>query len=211
MCVCVCVCVCVCCLNLCWCIHYILFVKLRITFSVSMYIICVTFVQRFKPWGKRFTNSHPHYYMKQVTCCLETSEGIPYRPLSAPSLGENVTVINCHRCRCGVLRHEPRLPHPHPHPSLLSLFPTRTNLSLVGAATSIIFVACLSRQEYACRDKKIVATKMFCFVAKNTEQTQFCRILSCVLSCFVATNTCTCLSRHKFCRDKNDTCGSSRQ
>ena len=38
------------CLNLCWCLHYVLvFVKLLTTFSILMYILRVMFVQRFEP------------------------------------------------------------------------------------------------------------------------------------------------------------------
>ena len=50
MCVCVCVCVCVCILHICYrinpccCAHYVLaFIKLLLTFSNSMYFVCVIF------------------------------------------------------------------------------------------------------------------------------------------------------------------------
>ena len=59
---CVCVCVrasCSLCLNPCWCVHYVIaFAILKMTFSVSVYIMCVMSVQCFKPWGRRFTNLH---------------------------------------------------------------------------------------------------------------------------------------------------------
>ena len=84
-----------------------------------------------------------------------------------------------------------------------------------------IFVAtntCLSRQKF-CRDENaFVATKgMFCrnkhvFVATKvslSRQNVFVRRNICLDKGFVATNTC--LSQHKSCRDKNDTCGSSLQ
>ena len=82
-------------------------------------------------------------------------------------------------------------------------------VSLARAATSTIFVATkltrvcrdktrpLSRQKYACRDKRFVATKL-CLLRQKTK-----RIATNVLSrkIFVATNTC--LSRQTyFCRDK---------
>ena len=65
--VCVCVCVCVCilhmCLNCCSCVDYVLaFVKLGITFSISMFIMCVMFVQCFVPQGRHFINFHFCYY-----------------------------------------------------------------------------------------------------------------------------------------------------
>ena len=75
-------------------------------------------------------------------------------------------------------------------------------LSLVGAATSIIFVATevlsrqthlLLQQKYACRDKTFVMTKL-CLCDK------FC----CDKHTFVTT-------KDLFCRNKNYTCGSSRQ
>ena len=56
-------CVCVC-LNPCWCLHYMsAFVNLLITFSISMYIMCVMFIPRFRgrPQGRRFTNFHYYY------------------------------------------------------------------------------------------------------------------------------------------------------
>ena len=81
------------------------------------------------------------------------------------------------------------------------------SLALAGAAATTIFVATsilfsrqktcfvatntyLSRQKQACRDKTFVATKYVCR-DKIT---------------FVATKDVFCV-----CRDKNDTCGSSRQ
>ena len=117
------------------------------------------------------------------------------------------------------------------------------DLSLAGAATSIIFVmtstclswqhtffvatkVCLPRQSF-CFDKIIfVATKYFCrkksFSATNTclsQQAYFGCDKRPVLSrqtsvTFVATNIChskTFVAANTCCRDKNDTCGSSRQ
>ena len=37
-------------------------VKLRITFSISVYIKCVMFIQRFESRGGRFTNFHYYYF-----------------------------------------------------------------------------------------------------------------------------------------------------
>ena len=84
VCVCVCVCVLTCipacmrvwilymqlCLNPCWYLHYVLaFVKYLITFSISMYIMHVMFVQCFEPWGRRFTNFHYYHYNEPLTWC----------------------------------------------------------------------------------------------------------------------------------------------
>ena len=58
------------CLNLCGCVHYVLaFVKLRITFSILMYVMCVMFVLSFEPWGRHFTNVR--YYYKSEWCHLQ--------------------------------------------------------------------------------------------------------------------------------------------
>ena len=35
--------------------------QLRIVFSISMYIMCVMFVQRFEPQGRHFTNCYYSY------------------------------------------------------------------------------------------------------------------------------------------------------
>ena len=57
----------VCILHPCWWLHYVLaFVKLLMTFSVSMYSMWVMFVQRFERRGRRFTNLH--YYCNRVYC-----------------------------------------------------------------------------------------------------------------------------------------------
>ena len=73
-CVRVCVCVCVCVFARAHYAHILfelllmctsgvkLFAKLRITFSISMYIMCVMFVQRFGTHGRRFTNVHDYDY-----------------------------------------------------------------------------------------------------------------------------------------------------
>ena len=86
-------------------------------------------------------------------------------------------------------------------------------LSLAGAATSIIFVA---TKHVFCRDKiRFVATKLF-FHDKTFVRTNICFVATKNKHTFVATNTslsrqaCLCRSKH-ICRDKNDTCGSSRQ
>ena len=62
------------CLNPCRCLHYALvFVKLLIKFSISKYIMCVIFVQRFKQWGKHFTNFHYYYHQTQLKTNLSYS------------------------------------------------------------------------------------------------------------------------------------------
>ena len=67
-----CVCVCVPHSYPCWCLHFVLAsVKLLITFSISMYIMCnIMFVQCFEPRGRSFTNFHRYYKRKkvEVTC-----------------------------------------------------------------------------------------------------------------------------------------------
>ena len=93
--VCVCVCACVCmhacvcvcehahilhiCLNPCWCVHYVLaFVKLWITVSISMYIMCVMFLQQ----DRHFTNFH-YYWVnktKYISCKLIFKRGKPFSP-----------------------------------------------------------------------------------------------------------------------------------
>ena len=86
----------------------------------------------------------------------------------------------------------------------------RPAISLTGAATSIIFVATnktrlLSREKFACRDKSLlVATKYL------SHQNIF------VNKMFVATKLLWrqayyCPDTHRVWRDKNYTCGSSRQ
>ena len=45
------------------CYYVLTFVKLRIIFSISVYIMCVMFVQRFEPCGRRFTNVRYSYYV----------------------------------------------------------------------------------------------------------------------------------------------------
>ena len=40
----------------------LVFVKLLITLSISMYIMCVMFVQRFELHGRYITNFHYYYY-----------------------------------------------------------------------------------------------------------------------------------------------------
>ena len=37
------------------------FVRLLITFSISVYVMCVMFVHRFEPQGRRFTNFRYDY------------------------------------------------------------------------------------------------------------------------------------------------------
>ena len=37
--------------------YVLAFVELRMTFSISIYVMCVKFVQRFEPWGRRCTVS----------------------------------------------------------------------------------------------------------------------------------------------------------
>ena len=62
LCVCVCVCVCVCTLHivmfepLLMCTLCVSSVKVQVTFSISMYIMCVMFVWSFEPWDRHFTN-----------------------------------------------------------------------------------------------------------------------------------------------------------
>ena len=51
------------CMRVCVCVHYVFTVELGITFSILMYITCVTFVQRFESQGKHFTNYQ--YYNRQ--------------------------------------------------------------------------------------------------------------------------------------------------
>ena len=70
VCVCVCVCVCMCvCLYMpepllkCTLSMWKMYVEVWITVSISMYVMCVTFVQCFEPQGRHFTNCH--YYYKQ--------------------------------------------------------------------------------------------------------------------------------------------------
>ena len=73
-------------------------------------------------------------------------------------------------------------------------------LSLAGAATTIIFVAtntCLSRQS-----TPFVATKV-CLLWQK-----FCRVKNMSL---LSRQAYFCRDKYVFCRDKNDTCGSSRQ
>ena len=74
----------------------------------------------------------------------------------------------------------------------------------------------LSRQKYACRDnfchdkKLFVATKIFCATNIILPRQKFCRgkhTFVATKECFVATNT----GCENVCRDKNYTCGSSRQ
>ena len=71
---CVCVCCTLLCLNPCWYIHCIFllaFITLWITFSVSVYIMCVMFVQCFwliEHWGWRFTIFH---YYSHLACKAE--------------------------------------------------------------------------------------------------------------------------------------------
>ena len=76
----------------------------------------------------------------------------------------------------------------------------------------MFYAKLLSRQNYVCCDKYLSRQKFCCekhvFVATNiifSRQAYFCRIKH----LFVA--TILCLSRQNFGRDKNDTCGSSRQ
>ena len=126
----------------------------------------------------------------------------------------------------------------HPH----SPFLLRWHLSLVGAVTSIIFVATkvLSSQNMSFRhNKTFVAKTLFChnktFLVTNIcSEKQFCcdtfcydksmlvrtklllRQNSLLLQIFVATRvisvmTNMCLLWQKFCCDKTDTCGISRQ
>ena len=60
----VCVCVCVCILHPCWYVHYVLAVKLRITFSISMYISVLFLFSALSRGDRRFTNFHYyHYYL----------------------------------------------------------------------------------------------------------------------------------------------------
>ena len=69
----------------------------------------------------------------------------------------------------------------------------------------------LSRQKYACRDECFVGTYTCLFVATK-DKIMFVAIKTFGRGkhTFVATKD-VCLSRQYFCRDKNDTCGSSRQ
>ena len=80
---------------------------------------------------------------------------------------------------------------------------------------------CLSRQNYAlprqnfCRDKIFLSQQNVCRYKYLSRQTRnFCRdkhtfVATKNLFCLVSTKVC--LSRQMFCRDKNDTCGRSRQ
>ena len=84
-------------------------------------------------------------------------------------------------------------------------------LLLAGAATSIIFVA---TKHVFCRDKsmlvgtnitnKYIAAKIYRH--KTLVMTKICSSRQALLS-----RQKMCLSRQNFYRDKNDTCGSSRQ
>ena len=99
-------------------------------------------------------------------------------------------------------------------------------VSLAGAATSIFFChdksfardkytlvatkECfvttklyLSRQKYTCRDKNMIVGTDICHGKRFVTTSIF---LSRQKTCFVAANICL-----SFCRDKNYTCGSSRQ
>ena len=58
-CVCVCVCVCIFCIIM---LEHLSIYTYLMTFSISMYIMCVCFVQRFEQQGRRFTNFHYYYY-----------------------------------------------------------------------------------------------------------------------------------------------------
>ena len=107
-------------------------------------------------------------------------------------------------------------------------------VSLVGAATSITFVAtklfwddhtntclsqqstsfvmtkiCLSQQNFCCNKHEFVTTKVL------LQQAYFCCNKRCVLlwqTCFVVTNMClSCLLWQLFCHDKYDTCGCAGQ
>ena len=76
--------------------------------------------------------------------------------------------------------------------------------SMLVATQLLLFVA-----TNICREKSFVATKIFCHDKHN-----FTFVVASIrflwqITCFVATNMC--LSWQRFCRDKNDTCGSSHQ
>ena len=67
--------------------------------------------------------------------------------------------------------------------------------------------------KYFCRNKSLVTTKIILLLEKFSHAMYIFVATKDVLCrnkhMFVATNMC--LSRQNFCRDKNDTCGSSRQ
>ena len=127
------------------------------------------------------------------------------------------------------------MPHDF-HPLILSLAATATSIIFVATKhlsrqTRVLsrqntsFVATkvfLSRQTYFCHDKRFVATSLLLsrhtrqkyFVATNIILSRLKFVAASILlsrqkTCFVATNTC--FSRQNFRRDKNNTCGNSRQ
>ena len=60
------------CLHHCHCAYYVLvLVQLLVAFSISMYIMCVMFVQSYGPQGRRFTHLH-NYYCNIVPSILKT-------------------------------------------------------------------------------------------------------------------------------------------
>ena len=55
-------------------LHYVLpFVKLLVTVSISLYIMCITimFVQHFEPQGRPFTNFHYYFYFAEMRASVD--------------------------------------------------------------------------------------------------------------------------------------------
>ena len=72
-------------MKLCWCLHYLLaflFVKLLVTFSMSMYIMCVIMlVQRFEPQGRRLTNLHCYVIIRSFFPSFSKISSFVYIPM----------------------------------------------------------------------------------------------------------------------------------
>ena len=74
----------------------LVFVKLLIAFSISMYSMCyIIFVQRFEPRGRRFTNFHFLNCIIIIVIIKDLSESGEPNPLTP---------------------HSEQSPHPNPHP-----------------------------------------------------------------------------------------------
>ena len=124
------------------------FVKLPITFSISMYITCVIFVQRFQSRGRRFTHFHyNNYYIispfsapKQTHCAHVTCDSdwmtvaLYYAPLNTHRSGvltsywllhgwrhvsSKTAAISAWRTFCVCMKHSTMSFHWKPHMLLL--------------------------------------------------------------------------------------------
>ena len=69
-------------------------VKLRVTFSLSKYSMCVMFVRRFEPRGRRFTNFHYYYYNKEPPKTVRTLR-LKINKRQNPTAGRIITLITC--------------------------------------------------------------------------------------------------------------------